>query len=356
MDTGLEKIVAAETVLSHIDGENGLLIIRGHNIENLAAHTTFEGVVHILWSGFFDNLPEIPQLVKRIALHRVTEYQNLQGDFSRLAKLSPMEALRAGLSLAPDGDTLDIALASLARAAVITAATSRIRRGLNPVAPNPANRHAQDIMEMVHGDPRSDDFTRTLDAYLVTVAEHGLNASTFASRVVASTQAGLVSAIISGLSALKGPLHGGAPGPVLDMLDAIGTADQAESWIANALDRGDRLMGFGHRVYRARDPRANALKRALKKLPLSAGRLALAETIEVEILGRLKAAKPDRTLDTNVEYYTAILLEALGFDRDVFTCVFGCARIAGWVAHSQEQLATRRMVRPSSKYVGPRAA
>lgn len=356
MDSGLEKIVAAETVLSHIDGQQGSLVVRGQNIEYLAATTTFEDVTHLLWSGFFEDLPDVPQLTARLAHHRVSEFEKLQGDFGRLCGLTPMEALRAGLALAPDGNTLDVALSLLARAAVTLAATSRLRQGLEPIAPNPNHRHAEDLVAMVNDGRTNEALSRALDAYLVTVAEHGLNASTFAARVVASTRSGLASAVVSGLSALKGPLHGGAPGPVLDMLDAIGTADKAECWIESALGRGERLMGFGHRVYRVRDPRADALKQALKKLPKSAGRVALAETIEQEILRKLKAAKPDRVLDTNVEYYTAILLEALGFERDAFVCVFGCARIAGWVAHAREQLATRRIVRPRSIYVGPQAA
>ena len=162
--------------------------------------------------------------------------------------------------------------------------------------------------------------------------------------------------MIAGLSALKGPLHGGAPGPVLDMLDGIGAADRAEGWIRDALDRGERLMGFGHRVYRTRDPRADVLKSVVNSLPTSSGRLALAQAIEGRILQKLAAEKPDRKLDTNVEYYTAILLEALGIPRGLFTCLFGCGRVTGWIAHAREQLDTGRLVRPASTYVGPMPA
>jgi citrate synthase len=162
--------------------------------------------------------------------------------------------------------------------------------------------------------------------------------------------------VIAALSALKGPLHGGAPGPVLDMLDGIGSADRAEGWIRDALDRGERLMGFGHRVYRTRDPRADVLKRVVAGLPASSGRLALAQQLEGRILQKLAAEKPDRKLDTNVEYYTAILLEALGIPRGLFTCMFAAGRVTGWIAHAQEQLATKRLVRPASVYVGPMPA
>jgi citrate synthase len=206
---------------------------------------------------------------------------------------------------------------------------------------------------MLHGRAPSPEEARALDAYLVTVCDHGLNASTFAARVVASTRAGLVSSAVAALSALKGPLHGGAPGPVLDMLDAIGTASAAEGWIEAALARGERLMGFGHRVYRVRDPRADALKSAIAGLPGTAGRIAFAEQIERDVLLRLARRYPDRGLKTNVEFYTALLLEALGVPREAFTAVFACGRTLGWVAHAREQVATGRLVRPASVYVGP---
>jgi citrate synthase len=156
---------------------------------------------------------------------------------------------------------------------------------------------------------------------------------------------------------LKGPLHGGAPGPVIEMLDAIGAPANARAWLEAALDRGDRLMGFGHRVYRVRDPRADALKRAVRALGEGSnvlpGRLAFAEAVEDAALQILKARKPDRSLQTNVEFYTALLLEALAFPPDAFTCVFAMGRVAGWIAHAREQLAGGRLIRPQSRYIGP---
>jgi citrate synthase len=175
---------------------------------------------------------------------------------------------------------------------------------------------AADILAHDDGTPcRRNEQAAALDTYLVTVADHGLNASTFASRVVASTRAGLVSAVLAGIGALKGPLHGGAPGPVIEMLDAIGAPGNARAWLETALDRGDRLMGFGHRIYRVRDPRADALKGAIRRLGADSGRLALAEAVEQAALAILRERKPNRTLETNVEFYTALLLEALGFPR-----------------------------------------
>jgi citrate synthase len=176
--------------------------------------------------------------------------------------------------------------------------------------------------------------------------------------VIASTRAGLASAVIGGVCALKGPLHGGAPGPVIEMLDGIGRPENARAWIEAALGRGDRLMGFGHRVYKVRDPRADALKGAVKRLNAvrqasNGGRLAFAEAVESAVLAILKERKPGRSLDTNVEFYTALLLEALDFPPTAFTCVFAMGRVAGWVAHAREQLAGGRLIRPMSRYVGP---
>ena len=173
--------------------------------------------------------------------------------------------------------------------------------------------------------------------------------------MIASTGAGLVSAALGGLSALKGPLHGGAPGPVIAMLDAIGTPENARPWLEQALEHGDRLMGFGHRVYRVRDPRADALKAAALRLAAagSSARFTLAEAVEAAALALLKERKPSRPLDVNVEFYTALLLEALGFPPDAFTCVFAMARMAGWLAHAREQAMTGRLMRPQSRYLGP---
>jgi citrate synthase len=206
---------------------------------------------------------------------------------------------------------------------------------------------------MLRCAPGDADEVQAFETYLVTVIDHGLNASTFAARVVASTAAGLPSAVVAALCALKGPLHGGAPGPVLDMFDAIATPANAAAWIASALKRGERLMGFGHRVYRVRDPRASVLKTAVAKLKGRANRIAFAEAIEAAALRALKDFKSERRLDTNVEFYTALLLEALAIPREAFTPVFALARTAGWIAHIREQEAGGRLIRPQSRYVGP---
>jgi citrate synthase len=252
---------------------------------------------------------------------------------------------------------LEVALRLTAAPSVFTAAMVRAQAGEAPVRPDPTLSHAADTLRMLRGKPASAAEVAALDTYLVTVSDHGLNASTFAARVIASTRAGLTSAVLGGISALKGPLHGGAPGPIIDMLDAIGRPENAKPWIEAALDRGDRLMGFGHRVYRVRDPRADALKKAVKRLTegsnIMPGRLAFAEAVETAALAILKERKPDRSLQTNVEFYTALLLEALAFPPSAFTCVFAAGRVAGWIAHAREQLSGGRLIRPQSRYVGP---
>ncbi len=352
---GLEGVVAAETVLSEVDGDAGRLLIRGHDLDALAGRWRFESVTSLLWDGFFPSLPT--DLARPLGDARVAVFQSLAGAPDLLQRPA-VEAVRALIARLPDGDDWDLALQLVAAPAVFTAAVVRARAGEAPVAPDPTLGHAADILRMTRGAAASAAESAALDAYLVTVADHGLNASTFAARVVASTRAGLTSAVLAGLSALKGPLHGGAPGPVIDMLDGIGTPENARPWLEAALDRGDRLMGFGHRVYRVRDPRADALKRAVAALGAGSaaapGRLALAEAVEAAALAILRERKPGRSLQTNVELYTALLLEALAFPPETFTCMFAMGRASGWIAHAREQLAGGRLVRPQSRYVGPR--
>jgi citrate synthase len=209
---------------------------------------------------------------------------------------------------------------------------------------------------MLHGEPRDAARVAALDTYLVTVADHGMNASAFTARVIASTRSDLVSCVVGAIGALKGPLHGGAPGPVLSMLDAIGAPERATAWLEGELAEGRRVMGMGHRIYRVRDPRAAVLERAIAALEaggVSSGRLPLARSVERAAEGVLRRKHPDRPLHANVEFYTAVLLDALGLPRELFSATFAVARAAGWCAHVFEQRAAGRLIRPSSRYVGP---
>ena len=357
MKSGLEDVVAAETVLSDVDGQHGRLIIRGASLDDLGDER-FEAIVELLFGGFFDNLPDTNGLAAALGAARARVFALVAAAGPELLKLGPTEAVRALIALRTDGTNLEAGLDLVAAPAVFAPAIIRLKRGETPIAPDPALGHTADVLRMLTGKLPSPASAKALDTYLVTVSDHGLNASTFAARVVASTAAGLTSSVLAALSALIGPLHGGAPGPVLDMLDEIGSPASAEAWLEDALDHGKRLMGFGHRVYRVRDPRADALKGAVRAMAaegaINPERLKLAEAVEAAALAILKRRKPDRPLDTNVEFYTALLLEALGFPREAFTAVFSMGRTAGWVAHSREQALGGRLIRPQSVYVGPR--
>ncbi len=349
---GLEGVLAAETVLSEVAGEAGRLILRGHRLGDIAARRSLEWLIGELWCGFVDrDLSEIA-LRRDLGLARVAAFDAIAPLLPSAAQLAPIEALRLLLAAVPDAAP-NLPLRLTATMAVGLAAVLRARGGVAALPPDPALGHAADFLRMLRGGTPSSAEAAALETYLLTAAEHGLNASTFTARVVASTQAGLASSVTAALCALKGPLHGGAPGPVIEMLDEISCPENAEAWLDAAVLRGDRLMGFGHRVYRVTDPRSDVVKRAVESLGRNSGRIRYAEHIERAALAVLARRKPTRSLQTNLEFYTALLLEALDVPRDAFTGVFALARVAGWIAHAHEQRATERLIRPQSRYVGP---
>ena len=368
---GLDGVVVAQTALSDVDGEAGRLVVRGRRIEELAGRVPFEEMARLLWKGLAPSpgqpaanaaAPSAADLAPALGLARAAAYEHVAPLLAATTALPAIAALRLGLASLRPGTAagtarpLDHILATAA-VPVFASAFARHRRGLPPVPPDPALGHAADLLRMFRGEPASPAEVSALDAYLVTVAEHGMNASTFTARVVASTRAGVLPAVIAALCALEGPLHGGAPGPVLDMLDALAGPEDAGAWIAAELAAGRRLMGFGHRIYRVRDPRADVLKAQVARLRLGArdpgSRLDLAERVEREALAALATLRPGRRLDTNVEFYTAVLLDALRIDRDLFTSIFAAGRVAGWTAHVFEQERANRLIRPQSEYVGP---
>lgn len=350
---GLDGIIAAETVLSDPDGEAGRLIIRGYDLPELAGRKSFEEATAILWHGFV-GLAENPAALRAaLGQARRDAFDRFAPLAGRLSDLSPVERMRFLLAAMPDSDADAEAIGMLGAAGTAAAMAIRLAAGQSPVEPDPALGHAADILRMIRNAPCDPRETAALDAYLVTVMDHGLNASTFAARVIASTEARLPSAVVGALGALKGPLHGGAPGPVLDMLDEIGSAERAPAWMEAALSNGKLLMGFGHRVYRVRDPRADALKAALLPLHGQDNRIAFAAAVEAAALAALQKHKPGRRLEVNVEFYTALLLDAVGIPRAGFTPIFAAARTAGWIAHVREQEAAGRIIRPLSRYVGP---
>ena len=364
---GLEGVVATETRLSSVEGKAGELIIAGFPVEELAGRATFEETIYLLWHDVLPSQGQLMAFREALSVRRPLPRATL--DLLRAAaseRGSVMDALRMATGTLSIGTPVDAltedefygdALALVARFPTIVAAYWRMLNGKEPVVPDPELGHAANYLYMLTGEVPSDEFARALETYLNTVADHGLNASTFAARVIVSTRSDVVSAVVGAIGALKGPLHGGAPGPALDVVFEIGEADRAESYLREKIERGERLMGFGHRVYKVRDPRADVLAAAAKRLYTSGGDVALYElALEVEktALRLLAEYKPGRNLKTNVEFYTALLLHGLGLPTGLFTPTFAIGRVAGWTGHCMEQRAQDRLIRPQSRYTGPK--
>src|SRR5881394_233799 len=364
---GLDGVVAARTRLSHVDGDRGELIIGGYELKELAGRVSFEAAAHLLWRGTLPTRDELERLRREFAALRALPEQTLEV-VRAAARVPPIDALRMGcatlsLDLADPDDispTADLEAAKrlTARFPTLLAAHARISDGKEPLAPRTDLAHAANFLYMLHGTEPDAAAARALDTYWVTVIDHGMNASTFAGRVIASTRSDMVSAVTGSIGALKGPLHGGAPGPVLDMLVEIGSAERAEAWLRHEVGEGRRIMGFGHRVYKVRDPRADVLAKVV--VAMAAARLEdralfdLARAVEATALKVLDEVKPGRNLRTNVEFYTALVLQSLGLKPRSFVATFACGRVAGWCAHIMEQHAQDHLIRPQSEYVGPR--
>ena len=356
--TGLEGVVVADTALSEVDGERGRLVIAGHDVEAIAGQRSFEELCAELWAAVPGATP-VSELRRALGRERVWAFEQIETLGRALAAPDGMDALRGGLAQLPsEGNSWELAIRLTAATAVFTAAWWRGREGLAPLRPDPEAGHAEDLVRMLRGKATTHRATG-LETYLVTVSDHGMNASTFTARVVASTGSDAVSAVVGAIGALKGPLHGGAPGPVLDMLDAIGRPEAAAEWLERELLAGRRIMGMGHRVYRTRDPRAAVMERAVERLEREGHRtprLELARAVERAAEDVLRRKHPDRPLRANVEFYTAVLLDALGLPREAFSPLFACGRVVGWLAHVDEQRRTGRLIRPESRYVGARPA
>ncbi|MCL6438073.1 MAG: citrate synthase/methylcitrate synthase [Rubrobacteraceae bacterium] len=357
---GLEGVVAAKTRLSSVDGERGELVISGFPVEELAGRASFEEVLYLLWNDELPDAKRLMELRRGLAARRTLPRAALEVLREAAREKSPaMEALLMACSTlsldAPKDELRESALALVARFPVIVAAYWRLRLGEEPVEPDPELGHAANYLYMLSGEEPEEEQARALETYLNTAVDHGLNASTFTARVIVSTRSDLVSAVTGAVGALKGPLHGGAPGPALDMVFEIGEKERAEGYLREKLERGERLMGFGHRVYRVRDPRADVLASAAKRLydtEADTELYELAMHVENVALRLLEEYKPGRSLKTNVEFYTALLLHGLGMPSELFAPTFAVSRVAGWTAHCLEQLESGRIVRPQSEYVG----
>ena len=348
---GLEGVIAGETAIALVDGVSGRLLYRGYAIGELVRHGSYAHVAELLWTG---NWPDQARL-SCAPLPEAVE--------NTLRQLPPtahaMDALRTAVSVwgAEQGlswpPTIDHARALTALAPSSLAAFARLRRGDEPIVPDPSLDLAAGFLFQLNGERPDPAAARALDAYFVTAAEHSFNASTFTARVITSTRSDMASAVAGAIGALKGPLHGGAPSEVVNQLHEIGSVDRAEQWARDTIARGERIMGFGHRAYRAYDPRAAALRDVAEGMAGMADWLQLAVAIEDVVLRVLAELKPDRVIKTNVEYYAAAVLQGVGLAPDLFAATFAVARHAGWTAHVLEQAATNRLIRPDVRYVGP---
>jgi citrate synthase len=347
---GLEGVLAAETQLGLVDGANGRLMYRGYRIGDLVASGTFGSVANLLWTGEWD-----PQA--RLAAGRVpSAVMAALRALPRTAK--PMDALRTAVSVWGATQALDWPPSEIQARALTAfspsalAAFVRLRQDLEPVDPDPSLDVVSGFLYQLNGERPDPATARALDAYFIVGAEHGLNASTFAARVITSTKSDMASAVCGAIGAMKGPLHGGAPSEVVEQIHRVGSPERAEEWVRDALARGERLMGFGHRVYRAYDPRAAALRKVVEAMPTRPDWLELAIKVEDVALRVLEEKYPDRPLKTNVEFYAAAVLQGVGLTPDLFPATFALARHAGWTAHVIEQAAANRLIRPDARFVG----
>lgn len=372
---GLRDVILTETRLSTIDGYAGKLVIAGFPLEEIAPKATAEEMIYLLWYDHLPNKTELAAFRKSLSENRTLPEITitvLRAAASR--KLPTMDALRMGvdtLSLV-DPELADMSKAAnlrrgarlLAHFPTIVAAYWRLLHNQQPIEPNPDLFHAANFLYMLEGKVPDPAAIRGLETYLNAVIDHGMNNSTFTARVIASTRSDMISAIVGAVGALKGPLHGGAPGPAMDMVFEIrdkaarsnkSVAEEASIWVQSRLGAHERLMGFGHRIYRVRDPRADVLGAAAEQLYEQTGDTALyndARVVEDVILKALEEYRPGRGIKTNVEFYTALLLHGIGLDAPIFSSIFAISRVGGWVAHILEQYAEDELIRPSTTYGG----
>src|SRR5438309_3699400 len=354
---GLEGVVAALTEVSEVDGKNGRLIYRGGYLIHELADRSYEEVASLLWNGDLPTSDQLAELKRQLAAGRALNAAATAALAGLPRDADPMDALRTLLSAQGAGPdcpkpSLEAAIAATAVTPTAIAAYYRHQRGEPPVAPREDLGHAANFLYMLDGrepDPRRVHY---LETYLVLLADHGLNASTFTARVVASTGSDLWSAIVAAVGALKGPAHGGAATAAMNMIERVGGPDRAERFVTDALDRKERLMGFGHRVYRTYDPRAKILRDLCREANREFYDVAF--KVEETALRELMARHPERPNATNVDYYSAGILQAAGFPKEFFATVFAASRMAGWTAHVLEYVAKDgRIIRPASEWVGP---
>jgi len=355
---GLEGVIVDTSDICLIDGNAGRLIYRGYDIHDLASSLSFEEVAYLLWNGNLPNQRQLDELQTRLDQERPIP-ENLKTAIRSLpASSNTLDVLRTAISILGTGMPLKTpdmadAVAITAKIPTINAAFDRVRRGQEPVDPRSGLSHADNYLYMLTGREPDPIKVDAMNKYFIVLGDHGMNSSTFAARVVASTWSDMHSAITAAIGALKGPLHGGAPAPVLQMLKDIGKPERAEAWIREELKAGRRLMGFGHRVYRTTDPRAEILREIAGKTANKAF-VELARKVEETGIRALQEKRPERKLYTNVEFYSAVVMDSVGLPPDLFTATFAASRSVGWTANVLEQVANNRLIRPQTEYTGPR--
>lgn len=360
---GLANVTVADTSSSYVDGEKGILIYRGYDIRDLGAKASFEEVVYLLWYGELPNAEQLAAFNVKMKANRAlpAKLLSLMRDFPRDA--DPMAVLRTAVSalgmIDPTATDIDMdaarekALALTASMPTVVAAWERIRYGNEPIAPDSKFGHAANFLYMLNGEDPDPDGVAALDSYLVMLADHGFNASTFSARVTTSTGADMYSAITSAIGTLQGASHGGAAQRAMEQFIDADEADSVAEWYANARATDRRIMGIGHRVYKVEDPRARILRPLAEKYAAGSGESKWYDiAYEIEQLSRQDQYFIERQLYANVDYYSAVVLYSIGLPMDQFTCTFAVSRVAGWTTHVMEQLADNRLIRPKANYTG----
>jgi citrate synthase len=365
VDRGLEGVVVGETVLSNVEGQIGRLTYRGYDINDLAKNATYEEVVHLLLYGHLPTPAELSDLCAAITAGRTLPPAIIAMLHEIPKDAWPMDVLRTAVSALAhfvphrvDGShesNAAAAIALIAKTPTIVAAWDRIRRGLDPIEPDPSLRLAANFLWMQSGEKPIAEAERALDMYFVLLADHSFNASTFAARVTASTNADIYSCVTTAVATLAGDLHGGAPSKVMTMLEEIGLPEKAEPYVRELIAQKAKIMGMGHREYKIRDPRAQHLEDMAKALTEKSHTkwYLIARALEDASNKVLQELKPGKRIYANVEFYTAPTLSSLGIPSDEFTCMFACGRMTGWCAHILEQLRDNRLIRPQATYIGP---
>jgi citrate synthase len=361
---GLEGVVVAHTRIGDVRGLEGFYHYRQYDAIELNRRRTLEDVWHLLFRGHLPDREERASFQREISDHRMLPddlipflrslaatdpFDPLTALRTAISYLTERSGFRSWLDISPE-QLYDNAMQLSAQTPTLLAALYRLRLGREPVAPDPDLSAAANFLYLLGGERPDEQRVWALERYLISTIDHGFNSSTFTARVIASTGADLGAAVVGAIGALSGPLHGGAPARVLEMLDDIGSADRAEAWVRDTVQRGGRIMGFGHRVYKGKDPRSALLREVATTVGGPTAEFAIA--VEDTIVAVLAETKPGRALNANVEYYAGVVMDACGIPRNMFTPTFASSRVIGWCTHVLEQVSGNRLIRPAARYDG----